>query len=194
MACQGLGVWAAGLGGTEISEIEGVTGPLGTDFTSWVTQAARQGPYRAHFAGKVARDCKRAGAPLPPVARAALESPSPPVIVTYTSQYLAYAVTGTGSADITYGTDSIYDSPPGSGLGSGTAVPWSGSLPYAPNQNALYYLVTAQLQGSGDISCSVSLVTVTHYSNGTKYSTSQVLATGSASGGFNICTAERVDA
>jgi hypothetical protein len=78
-----------------------------------------------------------------------------PVTVTYTSQWLAYAVTSVGPADITYGTDSINDRPPGGlgSLGTGTAIPWYGSLPYGPNANALYYVVTAQLDGSGDITC-----------------------------------------
>jgi hypothetical protein len=161
--------------------------------TSWTAHGGTS-PYLSYFAKRIARDCERAGAPLTPAALAGLNPPPPPVTVTYTSQYLVYAVTGTGPADITYGTDSINDSPPGSGsLGGGTTVPWSGSLPYGPNQNALYFVVNAQLQGSGDISCSVSLVMVTHYSNGTKHVSSQVLATGSASGGYNICTAEDVN-
>jgi hypothetical protein len=87
-------------------------------------------------------------------------SPTPaPVTVTYTSQRLEYAVTDVGPADITYGTDSISDSPPGGlgSLGTGTVIPWCGSLPYGPNANALYYVVTAQLDGSGDITCAVSL-------------------------------------
>lgn len=123
-------------------------------------------------------------------------SPTPaPVTVTYTSQRLEYAVTGVGPADITYGTDSINDSPPGGlgSLGTGTAIPWYGSLPYGPNANALYYVVTAQLYGSGDITCTVSLATITHYSNGTEHTAPRVLATGRASGSYNICSAEDVN-
>jgi hypothetical protein len=80
----------------------------------------------------------------------------------------------TGSApsglDITYGSDS--DNRQG-----GSSLPWSASLPL--QDSALYYVVTAQLQGEGDITCTVTI-------NG------KVAKQGHASGGYNICTAEAV--
>jgi hypothetical protein len=77
---------------------------------------------------------------------------------------------------ITYGSDTVNDSPSGTlgPLGSGTPAPWQASLPY--NSSALYYYVSAQLQGSGSISCSVS-------GPGSEVN-------GQASGQYNICQAE----
>jgi hypothetical protein len=69
-------------------------------------------------------------------------------------------------ADITYGSDS--DNIQGHGL------PMSKTL--SVNDDALYYDITAQLQGGGDIHCSVTVDGKTK--------------TGHASGGFNICSAQ----
>jgi hypothetical protein len=92
----------------------------------------------------------------------------------------------TGSApdgvDITYGSDSDNRSPRG-GLGidgSGTAVPWRGSVPF--DGSAEYYSISAQLNGSGDIRCKIVVtgpgdapLTVSH---------------GHSSGSYNICRAQ----
>jgi hypothetical protein len=69
-------------------------------------------------------------------------------------------------AEITYGGDS--DNRQGRGL------PFTRTLPIG--KDALYFDVTAQLQGSGDIHCSVTI------DGRTK--------TGHASGGYNICSAQ----
>ncbi|MCF3963529.1 MmpS family protein [Streptomyces fuscigenes] len=69
-------------------------------------------------------------------------------------------------ADITYGSDS--DNIQGKGL------PMTKTLPV--KDDSLYYAVTAQLQGGGDIHCSVTIDGKTK--------------TGHASGGYNICQAQ----
>jgi hypothetical protein len=73
-----------------------------------------------------------------------------------------------GSLDITYGSDS--DSNTGH-FKDGT---FSATLPY--DQDAMYYAVTAQLQGSGDVKCSVTV--------------EGQVKTGHAAGGYNICDAQ----
>ena len=97
---------------------------------------------------------------------------------------------GASGADITYGSDSDNISPPeGLGmLGTGSAVPFTGSL--RSRSSALYYAISAQLQGSGDITCSVSLKVTAFYSDGTHRSKSKVVAHGHAVGGYNICDAQ----
>ena len=60
---------------------------------------------------------------------------------------IVFKVTGSGYPSVQYGSDSnSNDAPRGYGpLGNGSALPWSASLPYDPS--ALYYAVSAQLQG-----------------------------------------------
>jgi hypothetical protein len=101
-----------------------------------------------------------------------------------------FKVTGTGYPSIQYGTDSDSRSPAGGygPLGDGAALPWNAALAYDPD--ALYYAVTAQLEGSGDISDSVTEVVTTYCSDGTKHAESFPLASGQASGGYNIARAE----
>jgi len=106
----------------------------------------------------------------------------------------AHRVCVTGSApsgaDITYGSDSDNRSPQGGlgALGSGTALPWQGSMRY--RSDALYYDVTAQLDGGGDITCKVRIRVTQYYSDGTHISKAKTVASGKASGGFNICDAQ----
>jgi hypothetical protein len=71
------------------------------------------------------------------------------------------------SADVTYG-------PAGSDL-SGT-VPMSKTMTI-PDQAPVYYAITAQLQGGGQVSCEIQV-------NG------QTIASGSADGGYNIASCE----
>lgn len=73
-----------------------------------------------------------------------------------------------GGLDITYGSDS--DTRKGD-FKNGV---FTGNVPF--KKGALYYDVTAQLQGSGDIQCSVTV------DGRTK--------SGHASGGYNICSAQ----
>jgi len=79
-----------------------------------------------------------------------------------------FTVTGDapGGVDIMYGSDS--DNRQGGGM------PWSATLPL--HDDALYYSVTAQLQGGGDITCKVQI--------------GDQVKTGHASGGYNICSAQ----
>ena len=73
-----------------------------------------------------------------------------------------------GPLDITYGSDT--DNRKGT-FDNGT---FEATLPL--NKNAMYYTVSAQLQGSGDIDCSVTVDGKTKK--------------GHASGGYNICDAQ----
>ena len=50
--------------------------------------------------------------------------------------------------------------------------------------------MTAQLEGYGDITATVSLVTVRHFSDGTSKTETQLLKSAHASGGYNIAMAE----
>ncbi|WP_240968775.1 MmpS family transport accessory protein [Streptomyces sp. HNM0575] len=71
-----------------------------------------------------------------------------------------------GPMDITYGSDTESI--------SGKGLPFEKTLPL--NDDAMYYNVSAQLQGSGDIHCSVTV-------NGETKK-------GHAKGGYNICDAQ----
>jgi hypothetical protein len=73
-----------------------------------------------------------------------------------------------GPLDITYGSDSD------NRQGKWNGRTFTATLPL--DEDALYYSVTAQLQGSGDINCSVTVDGETEK--------------GHASGGYNICTAQ----
>lgn len=68
--------------------------------------------------------------------------------------------------DITYGSDS--DNRQGNGM------PFAATLP--AHSDAMYYAVTAQLNGSGDITCTVQI--------------GDHVKTGHASGSYNICSAQ----
>lgn len=92
---------------------------------------------------------------------------------------LRFSVTGSGQPSITYGSDSDSISPPGGlgAVGDGVALPWHAALSFDPS--AQYYDLSAQLQGSGSITCKITV------SAGARYST--LTYTGHASGGYNIC-------
>jgi hypothetical protein len=117
-------------------------------------------------------------------------SASPTPTMTRQTDLVVFKVTGSGYPSIQYGTDNNGNSPPGGygPLGNGNALPWSGSLTY--DSSALYYYVSAQLQGYGDISDSVTEVITTYCSNGHHKKESFPLASGHASGGYNIAMAE----
>lgn len=89
-----------------------------------------------------------------------------------------------------YGSDNNSNAASGSygELGDGNALPWSASLAYDPN--ALYYVVSAQLEGGGDIQDSVAEVITTYCSDGTRKTESFPLASGHASGGYSIASAQ----
>lgn len=119
-------------------------------------------------------------------------STAPAVTRTRTVTRVLFVVTGTAAqgADITYGSDSDNRSPHGGlgPLGSGTAIPWHGSIHY--HKSALYYYVSAQLQGSGNITCKVRVQVTAYYSDGTHRTRAKTTATGHASGEYNICDAQ----
>jgi hypothetical protein len=110
----------------------------------------------------------------------------------YDKMFIVFKVTGSAAdgADITYGSDSDNLSPDGNLgiLGNGAALPWTGKIRY--DKNALYYSVTAQLQGSGDIRCYVILRITRYYSDGTHLTRGKIMARGHASGEYNICDAQ----
>jgi len=103
---------------------------------------------------------------------------------------VVFRVSGSGYPSIQYGTDSDNNSPHGGygPLGDGVALPWSASLTY--DSSALYYYVSAQLEGYGDISDSVTEVITTYCSDGSHKTEKFQLASGHASGGYNIAQAE----
>jgi hypothetical protein len=103
---------------------------------------------------------------------------------------VVFKVWGSGYPSVQYGSDSNNNDVPGGygPLGNGVALPWSASLPYDPS--ALYYAVSAQLQGYGDISDSVTEVITTYCSDGSHKTESFPLASGHASGGYAIAQAE----
>lgn len=93
---------------------------------------------------------------------------------------IAFEVTGEApnGVDITYGSDT--DSRSGNSstdeYGMPTAtLPWEESLKI--DDNALYYSVTAQLNGGGDINCGLVI-------------DGETVAKGHASGDYNICSAQ----
>jgi hypothetical protein len=80
-----------------------------------------------------------------------------------------FTVTGSAPAgvDITYGSDSSnYQGP--------SQPPMTETLQI--DDNALYYQVTAQLQGGGDVTCEIQI--------------GDAVRTGHARGGYNICSAQ----
>ncbi len=106
-----------------------------------------------------------AAAPAPPS-----PPPPPPPPPASGASFVCTGSTPVG-VDITYGTDS-------SNFMGGTTVPWEATLPYDPG--ALWYVVTAQLNGSGSVTCTTTVT----WPGGT------VSKTGSAVGGFNILFAQ----
>ena len=103
---------------------------------------------------------------------------------------IVFKVEGSGYPSVQYGTDSSDNNPSGGygPLGDGNLLPWTASMTY--DSSALYYYVSAQLQGSGDISDSVTEVVETWCSDGTNKTESFPLAKGQASGGYGIANAE----
>lgn len=126
-----------------------------------------------------------------PAAGSPARSPRPPApSMAKQTDTVVFRVRGTGYPSIQYGSDSSdHQATGGYGpLGDGNALPWTASLPYDPS--AQYYVVTAQLEGSGSITDSVTEVIKTWCSDGTRKTESFPLAHGSASGGYAIASAQ----
>jgi hypothetical protein len=200
-----------------VDEIENVPhSGLAVDFTEWVNEIKARGSHMAVWADNVASDCQQAGVPnvlngATPLATTA-PAPSPqvtdpsgntcssldsqgycpgndPVTMTRQTDTVVFKVRGTGQPSIQYGTDSSTSNPGSLGpLGDGNALPWEASMPYNPG--ALYYAVTAQLEGWGSVSDSVTEVVTTTCSGQAPKTESFTLATGQASDGYAIATAE----
>jgi hypothetical protein len=135
----------------------------------------------------LATDCSITGTP------SGSDSPSDsPAAPTMTKQtdVIVFRVQGSGYPSIQYGTDSSKNQATGGNgpLGDGSALPWTAQMAYDPS--ALYYAVTAQLEGSGSITDSVTEVVTTWCSDGTHQTESFPLAHGSASGGYTIASAQ----
>lgn len=119
-------------------------------------------------------------------------APAAPAMTRQTDR-VVFRVSGSGYPSVQYGSDSDNNDVPGGygPLGDGVALPWSASMTYDPN--ALYYAVTAQLEGSGGISDSVTEVITTYCSDGSHKTEKFPLAHGHASGGYAIARAEYAD-
>ncbi len=115
-------------------------------------------------------------------------APATPTMVSQTD-IVVFSVTGTGEPSIQYGNGATTNNPSeGAGpLSDGNYLPWHASMTYSAG--AEYYAVTAQLEGSGSISDTVTEVVTTQCSDGT-HTESFPLANGSASGGYGIAQAE----
>ncbi|MFE9448297.1 hypothetical protein [Streptomyces sp. NPDC006739] len=87
---------------------------------------------------------------------------------------VTFKVWGTAPAGALGGLDINYGSDSDTRKGTFANGQFTGSVPF--KKDAMYYQVNAQLQGSGDIQCSVTV------DGHTK--------TGHASGGYNICSAQ----
>jgi hypothetical protein len=119
-----------------------------------------------------------------------LSTPAPSPTMTKQTDIVVFRVSGSGTPTVQYGTNSTTNNPSGGAgpLGDGVYLPWHASMTY--DSGALYYAVTAQLQGSGSIQDSVTEV-ITTWCSGTRPKTESFsLASGSASGGYGIATAE----
>jgi hypothetical protein len=116
-------------------------------------------------------------------------SPAAPTMTKQTDT-VVFKVWGSGQPSVQYGTDSSTNNPSnGAGpLGDGNYLPWQAFMTY--DSSALYYAVTAQLEGYGSISDSVTEVVTTWCSGNKPKTESFPLASGNANGGYGIATAE----
>jgi hypothetical protein len=127
------------------------------------------------IAGCASSSTKTSSSPAPPATPVAPAAPTtsaaPPV-----AQSVTFACTGTApdGVDITYG-------PSGSNF-SASKLPFSKTTTL--DSSAQYYVTTAQLQGSGSVSCATTVV----WDDGGSAST--VTNTGAADGGYNIASAQ----
>jgi hypothetical protein len=118
------------------------------------------------------------------------DAPAPAPTMKKQTDTIVFRVSGSGRPSILHGSDSSdHQAPGGYGpLGDGSALPWKASMPY--DSGALYYAVTAQLEGGGSITDSVTEVAETWCSDGARKAESFPLANGSASGGYSIARAQ----
>jgi hypothetical protein len=139
--------------------------------------AGRAGAAVAKAAAKGGRSALNAGTVTAGQTAPAGQAPTSAVPPSPSAQSVTFSCTGKApdGIEITYGPD-------GSSLGA-SALPFSRTLPL--DLNAMYYVVQAQLQGSGAVSCS----TVVDYNDASGMARS-VTKTGAATRGFNIADAQ----
>lgn len=103
------------------------------------------------------------------------DAPSPTPAATPAPEQVTFHCTGHGGVDITYG--------PNGSSHSASRLPFKRVVPL--DAGALYYAVSAQLQGGGDVSCTTTVQTDDLLGYAQTVSNS-----GSADGGYNIASAE----
>ena len=109
-----------------------------------------------------------------PTGAGTASTPTPAPSAAATPGTLTFTVTGSApdGVSITYGTNTSNF--------KGGPLPFTAKLPLDSSGKVLYYDLTAQLQGAGAISCSISIG-------------GKVISSGQASGGYNLCTSEIYD-
>jgi hypothetical protein len=121
--------------------------------------------------------------PAAPVASTAPATVTPPAPV-----YVVFTVTGSApsGASVMYGSDADVITPAGTlgVLGDGVALPFTATMKFDPS--AMYYNLTAQLEGSGSITSTITIKRA-GYSD-------LVVSHGSATGGYNIASAQAAPA
>jgi uncharacterized cupredoxin-like copper-binding protein len=100
----------------------------------------------------------------PPAARAAVQQPAKAAPA---MQTVTYVVTGSDAAQVTYG-------PAGSDLSGGVPMHVTKDI---PSSAPVYYAISAQLQGSGSVSCQILV-------------DGKVISSSTANGGYNIASCE----
>jgi hypothetical protein len=106
---------------------------------------------------------------------APVDAPSPTPAATAAPEQVTYRCTGHGGVDITYGANGSEH--------SASSLPFKHTDPLMTG--AQYYVVSAQLQGGGSVSCTTDVQTDDLLGYAQVVSNS-----GSADGGYNIATAE----
>jgi hypothetical protein len=122
--------------------------------------------------------------PAAPVASTAPADVTPPPA----QAYVVFTVTGSApsGATIMYGSNADNITPPGSlgVLGNGVALPFTATLKFDPA--AMYYDINAQLEGSGSITATITVKRAGY--------ADLMVSHGSASGGYNIASAQAAPA
>jgi hypothetical protein len=208
VACRALGAWENGTASDRLINDParltianlGRGTQFGVDFASWMRDGDSGNIAQSESdATLISLDCQVAGVPgilsvssdsasgsAGPSSSASASAPT----MTRQTDSVVFKVSGSGYPSVQYGSDSDTSNPQGGygPLGDGEPLPWSASMTY--NSTALYYAVSAQLEGSGDISDSVTEVITTYCSDGSHRTESFPLASGTASGGYAIAQAE----
>ncbi|MEU8968146.1 hypothetical protein AB0D11_02525 [Streptomyces monashensis] len=149
----------------------GCLGVVGLFVIIAIAAAATSGGSKNSSSGSTASSSHSAGKSAVPAKAGGSNSGSSSDSGTHT---VTFKVWGTAPAGALGGLDITYGSDSDTNKGTFKNGVFTGSVPF--KKGALYYDVTAQLQGSGDIQCSVTVDGQTK--------------SGHASGGYNICSAQ----